>query len=289
MDSRGWGRADCPSSLYVRVAVLEGITWNVTVAENEEIWHKIFSDGNAVLDKGRALFGMIPSDPRCMFCHGPFKGPGGPLMSMMGRGQSRQDPRLCNSCIKQGDRHPGGAHVDIATVFADMRGSTPTAERLGDSAFSELINRFFQTSSKVLIGAGALLGRLAGDQAIGYFVPGIAGPNYAQAALDSAVELLRVTGHTDADGPWIPLGVGVHAGNAFVGLLGEHGGSKELTALGDDINVGARLADAAGVGEIVASVQLTQKIGLDTDRLEHRTLNLKGKAAPFEVAVITPT
>jgi class 3 adenylate cyclase len=63
----------------------------------------------------------------------------------------------------------------------------------------------------------------------------------------------------------------------------------ELTALGDDINVGARLADAAGVGEILASLQLAQKVGLDTDDLEHRKLNLKGKAAPFEVAVITPT
>jgi adenylate cyclase len=140
----------------------------------------------------------------------------------------------------------------------------------------------------VLIDAGALLGRLAGDQAIGYFVPGMAGPDYAQAALDSAVELLRATGHTSEDGPWIPLGVGVHAGNAFVGLLGEHGGSKEMTALGDDINVGARLADNAGVGEVLASMQLAKRIGLDTAGLEHRELQLKGKATPFKVAVIKP-
>jgi adenylate cyclase len=179
--------------------------------------------------------------------------------------------------------------VDIATVFADMRGSTPTAERIGDSAFQELINRFFLTSSKVLIDAGALLGRMAGDEAIGYFVPGIAGPNYAQAALDSALELLRATGHTDEEGPWIPLGVGVHAGNAFVGLLGEQGRATELTALGDDINVGARIAAAADVGEVLVSLQLTEKIRLDTHGLEHRTLELKGKSTPFEVAVITPS
>jgi adenylate cyclase len=169
-----------------------------------------------------------------------------------------------------------------------MRGSTPTAERIGDRAFRELIDRFFQTSSKVLINAGALLGRLAGDEAIGYFVPGIAGPNYAQAALDSALELLRATGHTDTGRPWIPLGVGVHAGSAYVGLLGEHGRATELTALGDDVNIGARLADSAGVGEVLASQALTIKVGLDTDGLEHRTLNLKGKEAPFEVSVIKP-
>jgi adenylate cyclase len=260
----------------------------MTVAENEEIWRGMFSDGNALLDKGRAFFSLLPSDPRCMFCHGPFNGPGGRVMSILGRGQSREDPRVCNSCVKHGQSHPGGTHVDIATLFADMRGSTPTAERIGDSAFRELINRFFLTSSKVLIDAGALLGRLAGDQAIGYFVPGIAGPHYAQAALNSAIELLRATGHTDEDGPWIPLGVGVHAGNAFVGVLGEPGRATELTALGDDINVGARLADAAGVGEVLVSIQLTERIGLDTRGLEHRTLELKGKSAPLEVAVIRP-
>jgi class 3 adenylate cyclase len=169
-----------------------------------------------------------------------------------------------------------------------MRGSTATAERIGDSAFRELINRFFLTSSKVFIDAGALLGRLAGDGAVGYFVPGIAGPDYARAALDSAVELLRVTGHIDDEGPWIPLGVGVHAGNAFFGVLGENGRATELTALGDDINIGARLADAADAGEALVSRQLTDAIGLDTRDLEHRTLELKGKTGPYEVFVITP-
>lgn len=258
------------------------------MAENEEFWQEMLTEGNALLDKGRAVLGRIPADSRCMFCHGPFDGLGGRVMSIVGKGQAREDPRVCNSCVKQGQKHPGGAHVDVATVFADMRGSTPTAERIGDRAFSELIDRFFTTSSKALIDAGAIVGRLAGDQASGYFVPGFAGPNYAQAALDAAVELLRVTGHADEDGPWIPLGVGVHAGNAYVGVVGSAGGSTERTALGDDINIGARLADSAGVGEILASRPLTEMIGLDTDGLEHRMLDLKGKSAPFDVAVIRP-
>ncbi len=259
------------------------------MSENEDIWHQLFVEGNAVLDRGRAILGKIPADYRCMFCHGPFDGFGGKLMSIIGRAQSSRQPQVCDSCVRQGEKHPGGAQVPIATVFADMRGSTPTAERIGDRAFTELINRFYQTSSRVLIDAGALLGRLAGDQAIGYFVPGMAGPDYARAAFDSAVELLRATGHTSPEGPWIPLGVGVHAGSAYVGLLGEHGSSKEMTALGDDINVGARIADSAATGEILASRRLTETIGMDTTGLEHRELNLKGKSMPFEVAVVKPT
>ena len=78
----------------------------------------------------------------------------------------------------------------------------------------------------------------------------------------------------------------MHTGNAYVGLLGEDGSTKELTALGDDINVGARLADAAGTGEIIASDNLARAIDLDTKLLESRDLNLKGKSGPFRVTVI---
>lgn len=256
------------------------------MTENEEFWRELFEEGNPLHHGARTLFQAIPADPRCMFCHSPFDGLGGRLMPVIGRGRSREDPRLCNACIKQGQDHPGGAHIDVATLFADMRGSTPTAERIGDRAFSDLINRFFRVSSDVLIARGAILGRLAGDEAIGYFVPGFVGSGYPQAALDSAIDLLRATGHAHEDGPWIPLGVGVHAGRGYVGLVGDPGEATELTALGDDINVGARLADAAGVGEIVASLRLCEMAGLETRDLEHRTLELKGKEAPVEAVVI---
>lgn len=257
--------------------------------ENDPMWHELLAKGNPAKERSRAVFRALPADPRCMFCHSPFKGVGRHVMTLIGRGQSREDPRLCNACIKFGHDHPGGAQIELATVFADVRGSTPLAERLGDMAFKDLIDRFFRTSSDVLIRSGALLGRLAGDEAIGYFVPGFAGPDYAKAALDSATQLLLATGHTDSNGPWVPLGVGVHAGRGYVGMVGSPGEPMELTALGDDINVGARLAEAAATGEILASLQLSQLAGVDTDGLEHRELNLKGKEAPMEVAVITTT
>src|SRR5688572_22211081 len=109
-------------SAFIVGSLLWGASWSVTVPENEEFWHEMLSEGNALLDKGRAILGLIPSDSRCMFCHGPFGGLGGRVMSILGKGQAREDPRVCNSCVKQGQRHPGGAHVDVATVFADMRG-----------------------------------------------------------------------------------------------------------------------------------------------------------------------
>lgn len=259
------------------------------MTDNEAIWRAVLVDGSPVKDKAMAIFNAMPADPRCMFCHSPFGGFGGRVTPLIGRGQSHEDPRICNACMNFGRKHPGGAHIDLAMVFADVRGSTPLAERIGDEPFSSLINRFFQTSSEALINSGALLGRLAGDEAIGFYVPGIAGPQYAKWALQGAKELLVATGHADPDGPWIPVGAGVHAGSGYVGLVGAPGTTLELTALGNDINVGARLADLAGTGEILASIETCRLAGVAIDGLEHRDLNLKGRSKPLQAAVMRLT
>ncbi len=255
-------------------------------SENEELWYEFLVEGISIVNKSRAIFGALPDDPRCMSCHSPFAGYGGRLTSLIGRGQSREDPRFCNACIKFSQDNPGGAHVDLAMVFADVRGSTPLAERIGDREFSRLIDRFFQVSANSLIGSGALVDRLAGDEAIGFFVPGLAGPKFAFRAIESAKDLLIATGHTDQDGPWIPVGAGVHVGNAFVGTVGSPIGVSNFTALGNDINVGARIASAAGPGELLASLELCRMANVDAHGFEHRELSLKGKQVPMDVAVI---
>ena len=137
--------------------------------ENEELKYQFLVEGTTLVKKSRTIFGALPDDPRCMSCHSPFEGYGGRLTRLIGRGQSREDPRFCNPCIKFSQDHPGGAHVDLAMVFADVRGSTAMAERIGDREFSHLIDRFFQVSANSLIRFGALVDRLAGDEAIGFF------------------------------------------------------------------------------------------------------------------------
>jgi adenylate cyclase len=266
--------------------VSKGFAVNNVENENEALWQQFLVEGQTFVGVGRAIFRTLPHDPRCMSCHSPFEGYGGRLTSLIGRGQSREDPRFCNACLNFSRDHPGGAYVDLAMVFADVRGSTPLAERVGDREFSHLIDRFFQVSAASLINSGALIDRLAGDEAIGFFVPGLAGPNFAARAVESAKDLLMATGHTDPEGPWIPVGAGVHYGKSFLGMVGSTKGVSDFTALGNDINVGARIASAAGPGELLASLELCHEANVDINGLEQHQLSLKGKREPMQVAVI---
>src|SRR5512147_1117073 len=119
--------------------------------------------------------------------------------------------------------------------------------------FSQLINRFYSVASHVLIQTDALVDRLMGDEAIGLYLPGFAGPEHPRKAVEAAQELLRLTGHNDSKGPWLPVGVGIHTGLAYVGVVGSEESTADFTALGDNVNITARLASQAGSGEILIS------------------------------------
>jgi hypothetical protein len=93
-----------------------------------------------------------------------------------------------------------------------------------------------------------------------------------------------MAGHADPDGPWVPIGAGVHTGVSWFGAVGE-GAHVELTALGDAVNITARLASAAGAGEILVTSGAANAAGLDPT-LERRQLELKGKHGITDVVTL---
>jgi adenylate cyclase len=91
-----------------------------------------------------------------------------------------------------------------------------------------------------------------GDELVAIFFPLLSGERHAERAVAAAQALLRATGHADPGGPWLPVGAGVNSGRVWFGAVGD-GEHTELTALGDRVNVTARLASAAQAGEILVT------------------------------------
>lgn len=250
----------------------------------EEQWYKMLTEGEPIPRRLYHLHGLLPADPRCKICGSPFKGWGGFIMHLMGRDQSRYNPRFCQKC--QVFEHPGGAEVPLTMLFADVRGSTMLAEQMSAREFSQLIIRFYKTATHVLIQTDAMVDRLMGDEAIGLYLPGFAGPEHPRKAIEAAQELLKLTGHRDPNGPWLPVGIGIHTGTAFVGVVGTEESTADFTALGDNVNVTARLASNAGAGEILISEAAYTASGLSLGELKRRQMELKGKSEPIGVHVL---
>lgn len=260
--------------------------FNVDTAD--EMWSVLLKRGNTFLRRKRHFYGMLPSNPRCLNCHRPFAGPGGALLRVIqGVEKSNKNPRFCSGCHSFTSRFPGGAEVELTMLFVDVRGSTQLAERMEDDAFSQLMNRFYEAAITVLVRADAFIDKLVGDEVTALFIPGYAGKDHAQKAVKAGRSLLAATGYSNPQGPWIPVGVGVHTGEAWVGsIAGASGAAADFTALGDNVNVAARLASKAAGGEVIISEATYCAAGLGEGDLEQRQLELKGKSGPVGVRII---
>jgi adenylate cyclase len=232
----------------------------------------------------RPLVKLLPKDPRCKVCLYPFKGIGGTLVrAFLGVAPSKLNPHLCNVCERAANHFHGGAEIEVSVLFADVRGSTGLAEHMSPAEFGQLIDRFYMATTRVLYSKNALVEKLIGDEVTGFFVPGFAGKNYTRVAIEAGEEILHAIGYGSPTGPWLPVGVGVHYGIAFVGSVTSEGGAANITVLGDTANVGARLTSLAGAGEMMISEAARQAANLDPGEMEMRKMVLKGRSDPLDV------
>jgi len=225
----------------------------------------------------------LPSSPRCGVCGAPFAGIGGRLIRPLGYRQSRKCPQLCATCVEASP--PGGMTMRTGVLFADIRGFTSISERSDPAAVSAMLRRFYAAAEDVLF-PDALIDKLIGDEVMALYLPyGRLREDAAAVMLEHARLLLTAVGYGGRDGPFAEVGVGLDYGEAFVGNVG--GGSySDFTAIGDVVNVAARLQGEAAGGEIVASARLVER--LDPVPGEPIELRLKGKAEPvaaYRIAV----
>lgn len=227
--------------------------------DDEVMWRKILLEGgHRDLRIAHRIFPLLPAPPRCKFCRSPFAGIGGRLCRLAGIAPSRKNPQLCALCCEKLPR--GGAEVEIAVLFADVRDSSALARTLGPGGFAATMNRFYAAATEVLIRHDAAIDKLIGDEVMAFFVPGFAGPAFRRSAVEAGRALLLAFGDDGEPTPLLEVGVGIDAGTAFVGNIGgdQH---VDFTALGDPVNRAARIRSAARPGELLVGESVFAHLG----------------------------
>lgn len=230
----------------------------------------------------------LPASPRCKLCAAPFGGMGGAVLKHFGYARFGGNPALCEKCIKQFREHGlTGTVIPVTMLFADIRGSTGIGERLSPRDFHAFLDRFYRIASEVVLGHDGLVDKFVGDELVALFFGGVTGPRHADAAISAAVDLVQRCGRPDATPIGaIPLGAGVHTGEAYVGTSGPAGAVDDFTALGDVVNTTARLASSAAAGEVLVSVAAAGAADRPTSEGERRTVQVRGRVESVDVVVI---
>jgi adenylate cyclase len=193
----------------------------------------------------------------------------------------------------------GPSHIGeeryLVSMFVDMRGSTRLAEnRLPfDTVF--VVNRFLGAVSQAVIECGGQPNQFLGDGQLALFGLSTTRQTACRQALKAAakisanVEELNHFLKHDLREP-IRFGIGIHGGEVIVGDIG-YRDHIVFTALGDAVNVAARLQDmtkALGC-EAIVSDEVCATAGIASDALPRQAMEIRGRTGPMSVSVVTST
>jgi adenylate cyclase len=188
--------------------------------------------------------------------------------------------------------HRIGQERYLVSMFVDMRGSTKLAEKRlpFDTVF--IVNRFLGAVSQAVIECGGQPNQFVGDGQLALFGLGNDPQTACRQALRAAAmiavhidELNQFLSH-DLHEP-IRFGIGVHGGEVIIGDIG-YRDHMVFTALGDAVNVAARLQDMTkNLGcEVVLSDEVRNTAGIATDTLPEQEVEIRGRAEPMLVRTV---
>ena len=200
-----------------------------------------------------------------------------------------EDDRFCSGCGERlnadTDSHAapigGGERRRVTAVFADVVGSTPLAERVGEEVLYIMMGDIIAEMSAAVTDHGGTIEKLTGDGLMALFGAPLAvedAPlNACRAGLDILARIEAKGREIEAEhGERPEVRIGVNSGYAVVGALGGEL-QQEVTALGDSVNVAARLEGLAEPGTMVigeATYQLVADFVVAEFSGEHK---VKGK------------
>jgi len=198
-------------------------------------------------------------------------------------------PEIVNQILEEGDEHLklGGNKRNISVLFVDIRGFTPLSEVAEPEMVVEILNEYLELCSNAIFNNNGTLDKFIGDATMAIFNAPLSLEDHEFYAVKTAWEM-KVKGEELAEELYarytkdIRFGIGINTGDAIVGNIGSKS-RMDYTAIGDAVNVSARLESNAKPGQILISEATYEKV---KERILATSLGLiavKGKQMEINV------
>lgn len=198
--------------------------------------------------------------------------------------------------LRKGSRMNIGKERYIVSMFVDMRGSTKLAEARLPFDVVFLINRFLGACSQAALDAGGQPNQFVGDGVLALFGIEVDAKTACRQAIRAAtkvatnVDLMNRQLASDLPEP-IQYGIGIHGGEVIIGDIGfqDH---TVFTALGDPVNVAARLQDMTKALDCKAIIsdEVFATAGVAAGSLASKEVTIRGREEPMIVrTIVDPT
>ncbi|MEU3170155.1 adenylate/guanylate cyclase domain-containing protein [Streptosporangium sp. NPDC006930] len=180
----------------------------------------------------------------------------------------------------------GGELVELTALFADLKGFTSFSERVAPGEIVEMLNRYHTAAVPIVLGNGGTIVQFVGDALLALFNAPARQEDHALAAVRAGLAMQRAAEEIAEGMPGYPrFRIGINTGEALVGNIG----SPELrgfNAMGDCVNVAARLEGIAEPGSVVIGQSTLDLVGPRAETRPLGPLSLKGRAQPVHAYVL---
>jgi class 3 adenylate cyclase len=197
-------------------------------------------------------------------------------------------PQVAELVEKTGDDEAlTGQRAEVAVVFCDLRGFTTMSAQVEPEELMQILRHYHEALGSVVLMYEATVTSFSGDGVMLLLNAPVRCPEPAQRAVDMARAMQAAVQRLIADwrlrGREVGFGVGIAVGWATVGRIGFEG-RLEYTAIGNVVNLAARLCASAEDGQILIDPVTAQSIrGGTTVLTELGTRNIKGYDRPVSV------
>jgi class 3 adenylate cyclase len=180
----------------------------------------------------------------------------------------------------------GGSVLEVTALFADLRGFTTFSEAVDPPEIVRMLNRYHSAAVPCVLDNGGTIVQFVGDALLALFNAPARQPDHALRAVRAALAMQEVVETIAAGEPdWPRLRVGANTGPALVGNIGSET-LRGFNAMGDAVNVAARLQSLAEPGQVVIGESTWLAAG---DAIEVRPLgelSVKGRQQPVRAFVV---
>lgn len=181
----------------------------------------------------------------------------------------------------------GGANCCVTVLFSDIRGFTSMSEQLNPEIVVQILNEYFGDMTPIVFDHHGLLDKFMGDGMMALF--GVPYPidDAASNAVAAAIAMQRGMAALNEDLKTlglseIAIGIGINTGTVTVGYIGSRE-RTDYTAIGDAVNLAARLEKRAEPGQIIISRSTLDASGNRFPVRPCDRILVKGKQAPIEI------
>lgn len=173
-----------------------------------------------------------------------------------------------------------GEQREITVLFADIRGFTGLAERLTPVEVVELLNRYLGLATDVIFRNNGTIDKFMGDAVMALFGAPVPIPGHPLLAVRAALAMQEAFARLPAnDSSRASFGIGINTGEGIVGTIGAPR-LMSYTAIGDVVNVAARLQSEARPGEILIGADTHRQVAATIEAEPLGTIYVKGRLAP---------